>query len=218
MLNLDIKQHTTTFVFLAATLFSLTACSSQYDKEKLTYELTGTVMDSVTKQPIEGAYVLVAYYGGGGTAFGHNSRWCQKTLGMYTKADGKYRFPAVSSNSVTANMPISVPMVIKPGYRNVAWVVTNDVDQSRKRKLWLTDQNLTVAPQDPAKPDMNYQSVQAYCYRASTKPDAAAAIEFLKIELREFIAYGKSEAVISDTKRTIADFEALPSIARPTKQ
>ncbi len=202
---------------LAIASISLTACSAPAPKDNAPYELTGTVMDSVTKQPIEGAYVLVAYYGGGGTGFGHNSRWCQKTAGMYTKADGKYRFPATASNSVTANMPISVPTAIKPGYGNVTWIVTNDVDQNGKRKLWLIGQNLLLTPQDSAKPDLGFRVGEADCWRAKSRQDAAAGAEFLKIRLDEFTKHGFGSEHTGRMREAIKDLQELPDLSPASK-
>ena len=55
------------------------------------FDLTGTVYDATTKQPIDGAYVVALYYKSivGMAAM---DLWCIKTKGMYTGKDGKFRF------------------------------------------------------------------------------------------------------------------------------
>jgi hypothetical protein len=204
MLNLNIKLHLKVFAFMSVALLSLTACSA---KEKFDYELTGRVLDSVTKQPLAGVYVVAAYMGGGGTFAGHSSSWCRKTLGMYTKADGKFNFP-VESRGGGSPMP---PVAIKPGYGVINYEFKNDRFLLLDAKRYYTDQNLLLTPQDPVKPDLNFQAGEVFCSRAKSKQDAAAGATFYKIILAERVRYGAPAERIEVAQSIVTRLESLPN-------
>ena len=67
----------------------------------------------MTKQPIEGAYVVAIYREQVVSMAAMNS-WCVKTRGMYTGKDGKFRFPV---ENLKGNSPLYAG-AIKPGYYN----------------------------------------------------------------------------------------------------
>ena len=211
MLNLNLKHYLKTCAFFSVTLLSLTACSAN---EKVDYELTGRALDSVTKQPLEGVYVVAAYMGSGGTFAGHSGSWCRKTRGMYTKADGKFSFP-VEGRGVDSPMP---PVGIKPGYSGSRLNLTKANMVMIDAKRYYTDQNLLLTPQDPAKPDLAFQEGEAYCTRAKSKQDAAAGAEFFKIALAEHFKYGAPRIRIESYQNTVSRLESLPNAsANPTK-
>src|SRR5258706_12931241 len=78
---------------LAILAASIATIAAPFDgAKKLGFELTGTVFDADTKQPIEGAYV-VASYKIQRSGLAATASFCVKTKGMYTAKDGKYHFP-----------------------------------------------------------------------------------------------------------------------------
>jgi hypothetical protein len=213
MLNLNIKLHLKVFALLSVALLSLTACSAQ---EKFDYELTGRVLDSVTKLPLEGVYVVAVYMGGGGTFAGHSSSWCRKTRGMYTKADGKFNFP-VESRGGGSPMP---PVAIKPGYGAINYEFKNDRFLLSDAKRYYTDQNLLLTPQDPEKPNLNFQSGETYCPRAASRQDAAAAVEFFKLKRTEYVKYGLDKvdkSTVDNVDSIISEMANLPYVANAKK-
>jgi hypothetical protein len=204
MRNINFKQHLKACAFLSVALLSLTACSAE---QKIDYELTGRVLDSVTKQPLEGAYVVAVYMGGGSVAGGHSSSWCRKTLGMYTKADGKFNFPVEGRGSLNPTWPVA----IKPGYGTIKFEFTNVDLVTANTKLYYTDQNLLLTPQNPAKLDLAFQTGESYCPRAKSKQDAAAGAEFYKIALAERVKYGAPAKHIEIYQSIISELESLPN-------
>jgi hypothetical protein len=203
MFNLNLKQHSKALVFLATTLLSLSACSAD---EKIDYELTGRVLDSVTKKPLEGAYVVAVYMGGGSVAGGHSGSWCRKTRGMYTKADGKFNFPVEDRGALNPTLPVA----IKPGYGAIDYDLRNENLVMTDKKGYYTDQNLLLTPQDPVKPNLNFQSGETFCSRAKSKQDAAAGATFYKIILAERIKYGAPAFHIKVAQDIIDRLESLP--------
>jgi hypothetical protein len=200
--NPNLKQRAKSLAIIAVILGTLTSCK----EEKIDYELTGRVLDSVTKQPLEGAYVVAVYMGGGSTFAGHSGSWCRKTLGMYTKADGKFNFPVEGRGLMNPTWPVA----IKPGYGTMTYDPKNEDKMLSDTKRYYTDQNMLLTPQDPAKPDLTFQDGEAYCTRAKSRQDAAAANEFYKIALAEHVKYRAPTDRVEIYQRIIARLESLP--------
>jgi hypothetical protein len=207
MLKVRFTQPATMVAIALISLTSLSACSFE---RKVDYELTGMVMDADTKKPLEGVYV-VAVYMGGGLSLAGSAAWCEKTLGMTTQADGKFHFPARDEKGRTPQYPVA----IKPGYAYAGYQITNESQVTSDRKLYFTDQNVLLAPQDPAKPQLNFVSNKVTCSRAATKGEAAAGIEFLKLQLVEFSKYGMPQNVIESEQSMIRRLDALPDAPSP---
>ena len=98
---------------LGAAVTTLAYCFPLWPEKKIDFELTGTVRNFDTNEPIEGAYVMAIYetVRGGDFVVG-TAHWCIKTRGMTTDKDGTFHFPVEkldgwSPSQVTA---------IKPGY------------------------------------------------------------------------------------------------------
>ncbi len=172
-------------------------CASASDES---YELTGTVIDANSGKPIEGAYVLVVYKNGGGSFGGHSSSWCVGSRGMVTKADGKYRFPVAYPGASF----VDPPTAIKADYQFIQYDWLNASKQQTDRKLWFTDQNVKLAPQDVTKPNLHFQR-EFSCARAASKQDTAAFSEFLRIEFAEFEEYGRSASELNGLWQAIKD-------------
>ena len=74
--------------------------------------VSGHVLDVTTKEPVEGAYVLMTYFGSGGVYGGHMGSWCTATAGMYTGKDGAFNFPYETKSGARGRWAYAV----KPGY------------------------------------------------------------------------------------------------------
>ncbi|MBL0142911.1 MAG: hypothetical protein IPP91_12620 [Betaproteobacteria bacterium] len=172
------------------------------------FELTGTVYDTTTKQPIEGAYVVALYYKSivGPAAM---AIWCVKTRGMYTGKDGTFHFPV---EKLDGDSPLSVN-AIKPGYYSDRPVVPSPEVRKKQGREAYTGRDLPLILQNPAKPEFRFGSGDVFCNHAETKQDAAAGVEFLKIELAEFIQLGADEKTIQVTRRMIQRLESRPEVA-----
>lgn len=168
-------------------------------------EFSGTVIDVGTGAPIDGAYVMAVYREAGGTLFGHSASWCVKTKGMYTTADGKYRFPMEKGKR---------PLVhaIKPGHY---WEVGGSevwAWESKRGDANPNRENIYLKRQDPAKP--NWQFGDSDCERPNTREDAIANVEYLKITLGELIKYGASKQGIDAVRHQIQRLESVNDASR----
>lgn len=168
---------------------------------------TGTVLDEITGQPIGGAFVLATYRRCGGVMGGHSSCWCENTKGMFTGPSGKFQFPVVDE----AGRPLEFPTAIKADYRYVRAQIVNYDKRSSDSALFWKDQNVILGAQNSEKPELNFQSHEASCYRAATRQDAAAGIQFMRLELAEREEYGKPQSSLDSWWDTIADRNALPN-------
>ncbi|MBL0142895.1 MAG: hypothetical protein IPP91_12525 [Betaproteobacteria bacterium] len=172
------------------------------------FELTGTVYDTTTKQPIEGAYVVALYYKSivGPAAM---DIWCVKTRGMYTGKDGTFHFPV---EKLDGDSPLSVN-AIKPGYYSDRPVVPSPEVRKKQGREAYTGRDLPLIPQNPAKPEYRFGSGDVYCNHAETKQDAAAGVEFLKIELSECVRLNADKQSIRAVEGMIRDLESRPEVA-----
>ena len=148
------------------------------------FDFAGTVYDNVTKQPIEGAYV-VAIYREQVVSMAAMSSWCVKTLGMYTGKDGKFRFPVENRKG---NSPLYAG-AIKPDYFNGSRVFPPEDVWKKQGKEAYSGRDIYLIPQDPLKPDLSFGNGEEFCDRARTREDAAAGAQFLKIKLKEYEKY-----------------------------
>lgn len=168
------------------------------------FELTGTVFDKTTNQPIEGAYVVALYfeqYAGMGAI---GSR-CVKTKGMYTGKDGKFHFPV---EKLDGSSPGEVN-AIKRGYRSDFPIRPPPDVWKKQGKEAYTGRDLPLVPQIPEKPEWWFGSGNEYCDQAKTRGDAAAGVEFLKIQLSEYVRLDAGEQGIRAVGRMIQRLESL---------
>lgn len=179
---------------------------------KIAFELTGTVLDTNTKQPIEGAYVVASYREvvvGEAVA----TSWCVKTKGMYTEKDGRFHFPVEKLDGYS---PFIVSAVRSGYHRGPAEPVKREVWRKQNaasysgRVVYLTAQN-------PASPDFHFGEGDEFCNRAPTKEAAAAGVEFLKITLQERIKYKAPQQNIDGNREVIEILESLPSQGETNK-
>ena len=190
--------------FIGMTI-ALTSCAA----EKVgNLEITGIVFDKSTQKPIEGAYVLATYKRSRGTIGGHSSSYCYMTRGMYTAADGKFHLPVTAIDYGSPQLVNA----IKPGYY-LGDSVYHKFDIHKDPKAWFSDRHIYLLPQDPSKPSFEYSSISVFCDGAETKGDAAAAIEFMTIELAELKKHSKEANVIGATNALIERMASLPASA-----
>lgn len=176
------------------------------------FDLTGTVYDATTKQPIDGAYVVALYYKSivGMAAM---DLWCIKTKGMYTGKDGKFRFAV---EKLDGNSPREVA-AIKPGYYSGREVFPPaDVWKKQTREAY-TGRDTPLIPQDPEKPERWYGTGDVFCEHAKSREDAAAGIHFLQIRLSEEKRLKYFPAVVESTQFSIDFLEKLPASREGTK-
>ena len=192
------KKKWTIFVAIAATL-SLGYCANG---KLFASESSGTVIDTSTRQTLEGAYVIAVYHESGSIPFGHSASWCIKTKGMYSGKDGKYHFPLNHGG-------IPIIYAIKADY---FWTLDEvDTHEKLRESDWKGDwvpvqsNNFYFKPQDPAKPKF---SVYVECDRPQTHEDVTANIEYAKLYLAELVKYNKSQI---DMLKSIQRLESLPS-------
>ncbi len=170
------------------------------------FELTGTVFDATTKQPIEGAYVVALYFEqySGMAASGEH---CVKTRGMYTGKDGTFHFPV---EKLDGSNPGEVS-AIKPGYRSDFPVRPPPDVWKKQGKEAYTGRDLPLVPQIPGKPQWWFGSVDVHCAHAKTRGDAAAGVEFLKFKLDEYLRLGATRQGIDAVQSMNKRLEGLPS-------
>jgi hypothetical protein len=167
-------------------------------------QLKGTVYDADTKQPLDGAYVIASYLiarvGPPGVAI-----WCVKTRGMYTAADGRFFFPV---EKLDGRSPSTVS-AIKPGYfLDHATRPKSEVWQ-RQDEAAYSEHDIFLRRQDDKKPDFHFGMGDEDCDHPETADDAAAAVQFLRIERDQYVKYRTNQKAIEALGRRIEAFERL---------
>lgn len=169
------------------------------------FELTGRVYDDATKEPIEGAYVVAIYYKSVLGLAGSDT-WCIKTKGMYTGKEGRFQFPV---ERLDGDSP-AVVSAIKPGYYSGRAVFPKLEVWKKQGKEAYSGRDTPLIPQDPAKPEYQYGTMDVFCARAPTREDAAAGIEFLRILLEEKKRLRFKPEAIESTADMIRTLENIP--------
>lgn len=193
-----------------ATGATLAYCTPPGTFRMIDFEMTGTVWDHDSKQPIEGAYVM-AIYEEAGCALGVGCKsWCVKTKGMYTGKDGTFHFPVEKLDSFSPSQVTA----IKPGYFREHFVIHPSKVQRAQGKENYTGRDVILAKQDPGKPDFQFGGLPlGICTRAEFKDQAEANIEYLKIEQAEYLKYGDKRQASDSTLNMIRRMESLPDRA-----
>ncbi len=185
---------------------------SWLSNKKIDFELTGTVRDETTNQAIEGAFVLASYREMKSGLAATTSK-CVKTRGMYTGKDGKYRFPV---ERLDGRSPYEVS-AIKTGYFRGRVEFPNNETWAKQGREAYSGRDLFLKVQDPAKPEYLFGFEDYFCDSARTRQDAAASIEFLKIELSETTRLGAKQRGIDAIRSMIQTLESLPAEQPPRK-
>lgn len=187
--------------FCAAFMASLANCD-----QKIDFELTGKVLDKQTKEPIAGAYVMASYRTVRADAAAI-ANWCVKTRGMYTDGGGNYHFPVEKRDGYS---PFSV-CAIKPDY-TLCEAVKPDPELWKKQNAQAyTGRIIYLTKQNPSKPDLRFSYGDEICDHAPSREDAAAGVEFMKIQQREKAKYGASREALDAGQEIIHELEGLPT-------
>jgi hypothetical protein len=197
----------------ACALWTSSYCLAfDWPQKQIDFELTGTIRDADTKEPLEGAYVIATYKivrsGLAATATP-----CVKTKGMYTGKDGAYHFPV---EKVDGRNPSSTN-AIKPGY----FLQNRDLPDpnvwKKQNAAAYSGRDIYLKKQDSAKPDWRFSDLDEICHEAPTREAAAAGIEFLKLRLAEQAKYGAPSQAMEGTREVIQILERRPSEIRTGK-
>ena len=184
-------------------------CAPPGTFRRIDFELTGTVRDKETKEPLEGAYVVAVYLirESGLAASALN---CKKTKGAYTDKDGKYHLPVekldgLSPHDVTA---------IKPGYYGTDREIPNIEQRRAQNADTYSNRDHYLIKQNPDKPEFRFGFSLLGCTFAESREDVAASIQFKKIELAEVKRLAGENWLIENVSRGIARLESFPSAAK----
>ncbi len=169
------------------------------------FELTGRLYDGITKEPIEGAYVVALYYvdiTGPAALTSH----CKRAKGMYTGKDGAFHFPV---ERLDGNSPGMV-MAIKPGYFSLPGYTPPASVQRKQGKEAYTGRDLPLQKQNPAAPSWQLGHGDVYRSHAESREDVEAAIEFLKLELSEEQRLGARKQGLHALRGMIEELQSRP--------
>lgn len=174
--------------------------------QKIDFELTGTVLDKQTKQPIAGAYVMASYRSvKADTAAIAN--WCVKTRGMYTDEGGNYHFPVEKRDGYSPYLVCA----IKPDYTNCEMVKPDRAVWEKQNAEAYAGRIIYLTKQNRLRPDLSFSYGEEICDHAPSHEDAAAGVEFLKIEQSEKAKYGASKGALDAGQDLILMLEGLPA-------
>jgi hypothetical protein len=190
-------------LFLCIGLLASCASTTRFGVPNM--DMTGIVYDQDTMQPIEGAYVL-AEYRGGGSDWVHMHSWCIKTKGMYTSKDGSYRFPVEKFD----NMSPSSAYAIKSDYYTFGRVIAEPDVQRAQNKGTYSNRHIYLKKQDAAKPVFQFGFHN--CERPAFNNDLVGALQFMKIVYAEYVKYGRDAIVLGYAAEDIARIEKMLAI------
>jgi hypothetical protein len=171
------------------------------------FEMTGAVLDSATKAPLGGAYVVAIYEETVGNMLVSVQR-CRRVRGMTTGPDGKFHFPV---ERLDGQSPSTI-RAIKPGYYTDRLGKEPDPDEwKRQTKQAYQGWEILLSKQDEQKPMLSdYTVADVHCRNASKRSDESAGIEYLRIVESEFRRYNAGSRAISDIQSLIESLEAIP--------
>jgi hypothetical protein len=172
-------------------------------------DITGTVIDAETKQPIDRAYVLASYKVVR-SGLATTKSFCVKTLGMYTGPDGKYRFPVERLDGVS---PLSTN-AIKPGYYLDRFDIPDLATWRRQGPDLYANRNIYLKKQDPAHPIFRFGDTEENCDEAANADALAPALRFIETELAEEKRLGASKQGIEAHEDLIRSLQHLPADLR----
>ena len=191
------------FLIGVAGVLSLTVPAASADPLKL----TGTVFDSATKLPLEGAYV-VAIYEEWRANIGMSTHICVKLKGMTTGPDGRFDFPVEKRDGESPSRAIA----IKPGYYldHLSGMPTA-AEMERQSQAAYANRDIYLTAQNPASPTFaRYSLSVVHCSDARTRADAEPGIQYMKIVVDEMRRYGANKQLLSDMQHLISDLEGVP--------
>jgi hypothetical protein len=182
-----------------------------YAQASRAFELTGTVLDATTRQPIEGAYVIASYkiVRSGPAATGS---FCVRALGTYTGPDGVYRFPVEKLDGYS---PYSTN-AIKPGYylKDADYPDPNSEAWRRQRPEGYKDRNIYLKKQDPGHPVFKFSDHQEVCEEAKG-PALDPALKFIEMEIAEEKRLGAAPNGVRGHEDLLRALQGLPPATAP---
>jgi hypothetical protein len=143
-------------------------------------QITGSVIDAETKQPIDHAYVLASYKVVR-SGLAATKSFCVKTLGMYTGPDGRYQFPVERLDGLS---PLSTN-AIKPGYYFDKVDFPDPAMWRHQRPEAYANRNIYLRKQDPARPSFGFSDNEENCDEPANADALAPAIKFIEMEIAE---------------------------------
>jgi hypothetical protein len=169
-------------------------------------KLTGTVFDSATKLPLEGAYV-VAIYEEWRANIGMSTHICVKLKGMTTGPDGRFDFPVEKRNGESPSDAIA----IKRGYYLDHLGRMPDPDEMRRQSpAAYANRDIYLTAQNPASPTFaRYSLSMVQCRYARTRADAEPGIQYMKIVVEEMRRYGADKQTLSGVEYLIGGLEEV---------
>jgi hypothetical protein len=170
------------------------------------FDLNGTVIEHETGKPLEGAYVIAGYHEAIASPAG-SKQWCIRTRGATTGPDGRFSFPVEKLDGLS---PASIG-AIKPGYY---LYVTRYPDEDVFRKqdaAAYANRKILLSKQDPKNPSLRYGPDDRFCDHAKTTADAAASIEFLRIQLEEMTRLNMPNGNVKAVRGAIDRLRAIDS-------
>ena len=111
--------------------------------------VAGNVYDALTKQPMEGVFILGSYKQcGGGIVLGHagSNCPCSQTVGIRTAKDGGFQLPLSASGGVPAISAFAENRYVK----STEWPKVPSDASRREKAQSLKGWQIWLAPQDPA--------------------------------------------------------------------
>ncbi len=199
MIHLLEKKLWLFFAGIALSFSTLVSCG----EKAIDFEFTGTVYDQDTKQPIEGAYAI-ATYKDVVSSIGGVASHCVKTKGMYTGKDGKFRFPVEKRDWRNP----SVVAVIHLDYVNGAAVPKPTGNDHKQNAAAYSARDIYMVKQDPKNPDY-FGNADVHCVHAKNKADAAASVEYYKIERAKYVKYNRGQPSLDNLDKMIRRLETL---------
>ncbi len=143
--------------------------------------ITGNVYDAVTKEPLEGVYLLGSYrHCGSGIALGHvgSNCPCSLTVGMKTGRDGSFRLPLAANSGWPAISAFFVGRYVKS--TDFPYVPSHP--SAREKAQSFDGLKIWMAPQAPGTAYPHYSAVPYTCtevYGDASK--SAAGSEFTSL-------------------------------------
>ncbi len=205
--GLSMKLALKTCVALATlATMALSYAGPSDSAKKIDFELTGTVYDADTKEPLEGAFVVAPYkiFRGG---IGASGTFCVKTKGMYTGRDGKYHFPV---EKLDGRNPYSAD-AIKPGYYLDDSVLPDPKVWAKQTAAAYSGRDIFLKKQNPSKPHWTFSGEgDEVCTEARTREAAAAGVTFMKLKYEEQVRLGAPETFLRLSAERIKEYENLP--------
>jgi hypothetical protein len=193
-------------LLLAAAALSMAmaaSCDLPASDGTINFEMTGQVLDFDTKQPIEGAYVL-AVYEKVDLGFAASARYCVKTKGMTTSADGKFHFPVEKLDGLS---PQNV-YAIKPDYFYRDFASLPPGLWKKQNKEAYSNHHIYLKKQDAAK--ASFQFGFGECSRPESAQAAEANIQFLTVMKSEYVRLGGSENGINILNDRMKRLQSAP--------